>query len=110
MVVSPAGAAPRTKSLPVQRCGYCTQRAPLLAQTSYLGHRRLLARIRLHVLAVRRNAVAVRQVADALSVRAFVLDRVPRALGPPDTGSEEGIAGETGGQTDNGEEKPHAET
>ena len=28
----------------------------------------------------------------------------------PDTGSVEGIAGETGGQTDNGEEKPHAET
>jgi hypothetical protein len=31
-------------------------------------------------------------------------------LRPPDTGSVEGIAGENGGQTDNGEEKPHAET
>lgn len=31
-------------------------------------------------------------------------------VAPPDTGSVEGIAGETGGQTDNGEEKPRAET
>jgi hypothetical protein len=29
---------------------------------------------------------------------------------PANTGSVEGIAGEIGGQTDNGEEKPHAET
>ena len=29
---------------------------------------------------------------------------------PPDIGSVEGIAGETAGQTDNGEEKQHAET
>ena len=31
-------------------------------------------------------------------------------LRPPDTGTVEGIAGETGELTDKGEEKPHAET
>jgi hypothetical protein len=41
---------------------------------------------------------------------ASICDYSSKLRPPTDTGSVEGIAGETGGQTDNGEEKPHAET
>src|ERR1035438_9617745 len=77
---------------------------------------RLLKNARVHLSAVGKGRSASRVVSLACRAAAgHGLQKTGMAFtlpscAPPDAGSVEGIAGETGGQTDNGEEKPHAKT